>query len=212
MRSPISTAICVLFALNSTASAATITFDEDPFLGSDALTTPGRQVVGDELFVEFDPVIDVFEFADAAFSPYGFGPPFVVVNDEIDGVPPSGANVIVLRTFDSDADLTTPFNAGTAATLIAAQVTSPGAGVFIYFNQNLDLPRLVFSTDLDDPTADLKILARMTNLGGDAGKARMVDFRSANFAAAAAVPEPGTLLLMAASGLIWAAGARRRRG
>ena len=34
-----------------------------------------------------------------------------------------------------------------------------GPGFFIYFNSGLDLPRLVYSTDLSDNTADLKVLA-----------------------------------------------------
>ena len=198
-------ALCVYFALTAAANAATIRFDEDPFLGSTALTTPGRQVVGGEPFVSFDPATDVFEFAEPAFAPYGFGPPLVVANGEIGDIPTSGANVIVLRTFDNDSDPSTPFNAGTAANLIAAQVTSPGAGAFIYFNQGLDLPRLVFSTDLSDATADLKILARMTNLGGTAGQAAMAGFSSENFAA---VPEPATLLLLSV-GLAWSASRRR---
>lgn len=205
MRSTIPAAICVYFALTTAASAATIRFDEDPFLGSTALTTPGRQIVGGEPSISFDPATDVFEFAEPAFAPYGFGSPLVVANGEIGDIPTSGANVVVLRTFDNDNDTSTPFLAGTAANLIAAQVTSPGAGVFIYFNQNLDLPRLVFSTNLDDPEADLKVLARMTNLTGTAGQAAMAGFSSENFAA---VPEPATLLLLSV-GLAWSAGRRR---
>ncbi len=90
------------------------------------------------------------------------------VNTVASSIPASGVNTIVLQTFDNDGNTATPFAAGNAADLIAAQITTPGPGFFIYFNQGLDLPRLVFSTDLNDPTADLKILFRLTNLTGQA--------------------------------------------
>jgi len=173
--------------------AAEFTLDTDPFAGSTALTTPGRQVVGGEPFISFDTATDLFLIDLAAFGPYGFGPTLSLANDEIGGIPTSGANIIVLRTFDNDADLDTPFNAGTAANLIADRVIGPGAGFFIYFNQGLDLPRLVFSTDLDDNTADLKVIARFTNLTGVAGQTALADFGADNFRA---VPEPGTALLL----------------
>jgi hypothetical protein len=80
-------------------------------------------------------------------------------------------------------------------------------GFFIYFNSALNLPRLVFSPDLNDPTADLKILARMTNLTGASDQ--LVNFRADNFALQA-VPEPGTLLLMGTAGA-WLARRRARR-
>ncbi len=54
--------ISLLFlTLNANADAATITFSTPPFAGSTALTTPGRQVVGGELFTAFDIGADVFE-------------------------------------------------------------------------------------------------------------------------------------------------------
>jgi len=173
--------------------AAEFTLDTDPFAGSTALTTPGRQVVGGEPFISFDTATDLFLIDLTAFGPYGFGPTLSLANDEIGGIPTSGANIIVLRTFDNDADLDTPFNAGTAANLIADRVIGPGAGFFIYFNQGLDLPRLVFSTDLDDNAADLKVIARFTNLTGVAGQTALADFGADNFRA---VPEPGTALLL----------------
>lgn len=190
----------------ATAAAAVFTLDTDPFDGSDALTTPGRQVVGGELFITFDPTIDEFLIDPAAFAPYGFGPTVSFANDEIGGIPTSGANVIVLQTLDNDNDASTPFNAGTAANLIADQVTASGAGFFIYFNQGLDLPRLVFSTDLSDNTADLKIVARFTNLTGAAGQAALADFNAGNFQT---VPEPETALMLIAGGIMLARRLRR---
>src|SRR5689334_21374544 len=195
-------AVATLVAIGVPAfgSAAVITLNTDPFAGSTALTTPGRQVVANELFSSFDPAVDTILIDLAAYAPYGFGPTVSFVNDVITGVPTGGANVIVLRTFDNDNDPATPFAAGNAANLIAAQVTTPGAGFFIYFNQGLNVPRLVFSTDLNDPTADLKILVRFTNLTGTAGQAALATFTANDFQVSA-VPEPSLSLLLAAGGL-----------
>lgn len=192
-------AAAVVVAIAVPAGAATISFTTDPFEGSDALTTPGRQVVGGEDFVVFDPATDVFAFHLSAFGPYGIGPDLQFFIGLAAGVPASGANVIVLQ--DDDV----PFLAGIAANLIAAQVTSPGAGFFIYFNSNLDLPRLVFSTDLSSNEADLKILARLTNLSGLSGRAQLESFTAENFTT---VPEPSTTLLLAGVAVV---GALRRR-
>jgi hypothetical protein len=65
---------------------------------------------------------------------------------------------------DGDPSNGIVLNAGLAANLIANTVNAPGSGFFIYFNSGLDLPRLVFSTDLSAPTADLKVLARLNGL------------------------------------------------
>jgi hypothetical protein len=179
------------FCLSTTAQAVTITFDDDPFAGSTALTTPGRQVVGNELFTSFDPVNDAFQFDESIFgvSELNFA------NGEIEHIPSHGTNLAVLRTFDNDANAATPFGAGNAANLLADQITTPGAGFFVYFNSGLDLARLVFSTDLSDATSDLKVLARLTNFTGQAGRDAMANLSSANFGVQGAtqVPTPGTL-------------------
>jgi hypothetical protein len=202
-------AVVAFFMLNGAADAATITFDTDPFAGSTALITPGRQVVGGEPFIAFMPGADVFSFSLAAFGPYGVGPSINFVNDVVGNLPTTGVNAIALRTFDDDANPATAFGAGNAANLIAAQLTAPRAGFFIYFNSALDVARLVFSTNLDDNTADLKILARLTNLAGAGGQIAMGQFTAANFATAS-VPEPSSLLLMATAGAAWALRRRRR--
>lgn len=195
-----------LLALSATLSGATFTFDTDPFAGSTALTTPGRQVVVGEPFITFNIASDVFVINQDIF---GVGSQELFVNGLIASVPTSGVNIIVLRSFDDDNNTATAFNAGSAANLIAAQITTPGPGFFIYFNQLLDLPRLVFSTDLNDNNADLKILARLTNLGGQQGRDAMANFTAANFDFA--VPEPSTVGMMAAAGILWAGMALRRR-
>lgn len=197
------TLLAVLFLTFSTnANAATISFLASPFAGSTALTTPGRQVVGGELFTGFNIGTDVF-----AFQPTVFGiDEILFVNDFAGSIPASGVNVVVLQSLDNDGDPLTPFGAGNAANLIAGDITQSGPGFFIYFNSGLDLPRLVFSTDLSDNTADLKILARMTNFAGQPGV--LPTFTEDNFAVTE-VPEPATLLLMTTGGALWAS--RRRR-
>ena len=197
-------ALCVVTSSN--ASAASINFFTDPFEGSTALTTPGRQIVGNELFVPiFNIATDEFVFDPASFGVSALS----FANDTIGNIPATGVNTIVLRTFDNDNNLGTPFGAGNAADLIAAQLVASGAGFFIYFNQNLDLPRLVFSTNLNDNTSDLKVLARLQNLTGLSGQMQMANFEADNFRLQA-VPEPGTLLLMGTAGA-WFARRRVRR-
>lgn len=190
------TTVCLVVG-SAAAEAAVFRFDSDPFAGSDALTTPGRQIVGGEAFIDFSPGTDVFSLASDAF---GVDPSVNFFNGLGADIPDTGINVIVLQ------DATVPFNAGAAANLIAGRVSTPGAGFFVYFNSGLDVPRLVFSTDLSSNEADLKILFRMTNLAGAAGRAQLPAFSTENFEVSA-VPEPATLLL-AALGL--ATAVRRR--
>ena len=186
--------VTALLILSATASATIFPFNTDPFAGSNALTTPGRQIVGGESFISFDTATDVFALGSSAF---GVGDEIHFANDVVGNLPTGGVNVIVLETLDNDADPTTPFGAGNAANLIADQITSSGPGFFIYFNSGLDLPRLVFSTDLSDNTADLKVLFRMTNLSGQPDA--LPTFTPSNFAF---VPEPSTLMLLATAGML----------
>jgi hypothetical protein len=197
-------ALCVV--TSSSASAASIFFFSDPFEGTTALTTPGRQIVANELFI---PVFNI-QTDEFVFDPVIFGVSSLsFVNNTIGNIPTSGVNTIVLRTFDDDGNINTLFGAGNAANLIAGQLVTPGAGFFVYFNQGLDLPRLVFSTDLNDNTADLKVLARLQNLGGVNGQNQLVNFEADNFRLQA-VPEPGTLLLVSSAGA-WFLRRRARR-
>ena len=180
--------------VGSTAEAAILTFNTDPFAGTTALTMPGRQIVppaGMEPFITFDPANDVFVFNPTVF---GISDPLAFASGPDESLPTSGAEVIVLQEFAPPN-----VNAGLAANLIAARVTSPGPGVFVYFNTGLGVPRLVYSTNLDDETADLAVLARLTNLNQQSMSAFDVD----NFD----VPEPAALALF---GLTLLAALRRR--
>ena len=208
MRNYVGIAFALLFAAATPVSAATIEFLTDPFEGSTAPTDPGRQVVGNEAFIVFDIATDVF-----VFDPIAFGLSEIsFANDVVGNLPATGINTVVLQTFDNDGDPATAFNAGIAANLIAAQFTSPGPGFFIYFNSGLDLARLVYSTDLSDNTADLKVLARMTNLAGQSGRDAFPTFTADNFDVnPVAVPEPASLSLMTVAGILSAYRARRNR-
>ena len=75
-------------------------------------------------------------------------------------LPAGGENVIVLQTFDDDSNPLTPFGAGNAANLIANQITTPGPGFFVYFNQALDLPASCFRR-IERHDCRFEVLARM---------------------------------------------------
>jgi hypothetical protein len=191
----LSAAALMLGASLGSSAQEVFTFSGNPFAGSDAPATPGRQVVGGEPSITFSIAADVFSFQGSSFA---FLANISFANGPIGSIPATGTNVAVLRTFDDDPDVDPPFNAGSAANLLAEQITTSGPGLFIYFNSGLDLARLVYSSDLSDNTADLKILARMTNLTGIAGQEAMAQFTSQNFAFAGPIPEPETYALMMA--------------
>lgn len=198
-------ALVLLSGLSLPGQAAQIVFDTDPFAGSTALATAGRQVVGNELFLpSFDFNADQFVFDRNIFGITGLQ----FFNGLVSGLPSSGVNLVILQDTDNDANPATAFNAGTAANLIAAQITADGPGFFIYHNQGLGLNRLVFSTNLNDSAADLKILARIQAPAGAAAIADLDDFQANDFTA---VPEPATVNLLAGAGAVAFALSRRIR-
>ena len=188
--------------LSTTASATVFNFATDPFAGTTALTTPGRQVIGGEDFINFSIATDVFSFDSAVF---GIGNTVHFASDLAGALPTGGLNAIALLSFDDDANPATAFGAGNAANLIAAQTITPGPGFFIYFNQGLDLPRLVYSTDLNDNAADLKIMARMVNLNGQPGRDAMPTFAASNFQVSN-VPESASSLTLVIAAVALMAG------
>lgn len=115
-----------LLAVSSTAHATTFTFDTDPFAGTNVLNIPGRQVVGGEAFIPFNIAHDVLSMESTV---YGVGDTVQFVNAPAAGLPASGVNIVVLQTFDNDANPLTPFGAGNAADLIAASITTPRPGI-----------------------------------------------------------------------------------
>ena len=191
--------------------ANTFTFDTDPFAGTPVLSAPGRQLVGGEDFLSFSPATDVFAL-DA--NVFGVGSTVNFFNGLASAIPQTGVNVIVLENFDNDNNPATPFGAANAADLIANQITASGPGFFVYFNQSLNLPRLVYSTDLSSSDADLKVLARMLNLTGDEGRNALFTFTASNFEFTTATPEPSQIYPICAAMLLLAATelVRRRRG
>lgn len=157
-------------------------FTGDPFQGVD-VSAPGRDIVGGEDIIE-DFAFDADQYLiDAA----GFGlqgdVSFVAIDaNDPDAVIPDDANVIVLLNADNDGDAETPFLAGTAATQIAGLTDAARPGLFVYFNSNLDLNRLAYSTDLSSAEADLQILSRQTDLTGQDAVDALASFSADNFA------------------------------
>src|SRR4249919_1739035 len=88
----------VSLAIASAAQASTFTFNTDPFAGTTALTTPGRQIVAGESFISFNPATDQYALG------LGIGSDVHFANDIVANLPTSNVNVIVLRTFDNDAN------------------------------------------------------------------------------------------------------------
>lgn len=167
--------------LTGGVGADTFSFSGDPFDGGN-ISLPGRQIIGNEDFVtDFDFANDRYRLNAADFGITG-DVQFVSLDATVAGAAiPAGANVIVLQNSDNDRNPATPFLAGTAANQVAGLVEQDGAGFFVYFNSNLQLNRLVYSTNLNDPTADLKVLARQTDLTGQSAIAALVDFSASNF-------------------------------
>ncbi|HYZ63070.1 MAG TPA: PEP-CTERM sorting domain-containing protein [Acetobacteraceae bacterium] len=201
-----------LLASLATASHATVfNFDTSPFAGTTALQTPGRQIIGNELFIpKINLATDVFAVDHAVF---GIASDKVSFANSLASNLVSGANVIVLQDLDAGGGSKASGNfqaAGTAANLIANSGKESGPGLFVYFNSALNVSRLVFDTDLGSTTSDLKVLARFTGEVGQAGISDLPKFTSSNFDLAAAVPEPASVALIAA-GMVGLVLLRRRK-
>ena len=176
------TVVIGLLLAASPVHAAIITIDQLPAGFAAALLTPGRQIVGGEPSIDFDIATDVFALDGSEFGVSQL----LFANSLAAALPPTGVNLIVVQ----DPGML----AGLAANAIAAQLTAPGPGFFVYFNMTLQMPRLVYSADLSVPEADLAILARLPNLAGPQGFNAMPTFTAENFVIAQ-VPEPATPIL-----------------
>jgi hypothetical protein len=95
-------------------------------------------------------------------------------------IPETGVNFVVLQDTDNDANAATPFNAGAAASLIAASLDTPGSGFFIYHNSALQINRVVYSSDLSDPNADISVVANLANVTGADALAQLAMFSDAH--------------------------------
>ena len=151
-----------------------------PFADVD-VTEAGRQIVGGEDFIDdFDVDADQFVI-NRSITRFATPGDLSFFNGPAAELPSEGVNVIVLQDADNDNDPETPFLAGTAANLIAENYDESRAGFFVYFNSNLGLNRLVYSTDLSDATADLQIVARLTDRVGQSAIDTLPTFREENF-------------------------------
>jgi hypothetical protein len=187
-----------LLVLSTSASAANLVFANDPFAGCVECPDAGRTIFGDQSQnLTFDVASDVIMIDLDVFGLSGLS----FFNGLSSNLPSSGVNFIVLNDGP-------PLAAGTAANAIADRITESTPGFFIYFNTGLDLPRLVYSADLSEATADLSILARLTNLAGPEGFNQLPDIGEDNVGA---VPEPSSLLLASGGAVALGLRAWRRR-
>lgn len=201
--------VAALLLVAQPAQAVDVLFNTNPFAGSTANPDDGVRTVfaGNQItLASFDVATDRFVF-DRNF--FAVGDSLSFANSLAANLPSSGISVVVIQ--DNSTTTGAAFNAGTAANLIAQAVTSDGAGFFYYNNSGLQVNRLVYSTNLNSPTADLSILARINSPAGLDAVAALPDFTTANFALAP-VPEPETYALLLAGLAMVAVGARASRG
>lgn len=146
--------------------------------GSDILTGgAGRDVFvfdGDQLgngpdeITDFSIRQDKFALDASDFDVEGFR----FVNAAVDDID-ADANVIVLQGGFA--------NAGAAAAAIAGNdAIQAEDGFFVYFNENLQINRLVYSEDLGEQGA-ISVLANLTNLNGDEALDALPSFGAENF-------------------------------
>ena len=158
-----------------------IVYQGDAFAGQD-VSAEGRQVVGgDDSITDFNFGTDAYALNAADFGVTGDVSFAAVDANATEPVIPEGTNVIVLLNSNDDADPDAVFNAGAAANQIAELVDTEGAGFFVYYNSDLGVNRLVYSSDLSDASADLRVLSRQTDLEGVDAIDALASFTADNF-------------------------------
>lgn len=163
------------------AGADVFAYAGDPFEGQD-VSDPERQIIAEEDFItDFDFAEDRYSFNP---TDYGVGEDvnFVAVdaNNPDTSIAP-GTNVVALLSSDNDNNPDTPFIAGTAANEIAELTTEDGSGFFVYYNSDLGLNRLVYSSNLNDSSADLKVISRQSDLVEQDAVDALSNFSADNF-------------------------------
>lgn len=168
--------------ISSGSGLDSLVFSGDPFSGQN-VSDPTRQIIGNEsAIVDFDFINDKYSFSGSDLGIVGGVVNFAAVDANAPiGTIPNGTNVVVLLNSDNDNNPNTPFLAGTAASQIAGLVTTSAPGLFVYYNSDLGLNRLVYSSDLSSATADLKIIARQTDLIGQDAINALSSFSATNF-------------------------------
>ncbi len=146
----------------------TFVFDGDPFNGVD-VSAEGRQAaLSPDEITDFNVRQDTF-----ALDAEDFGIDTLDFVSGRSGHISENGNVIVLE--DGFA------NAGLAAEAIAANdAVTAEEGVFVYFNTNLQINRLVYSNDLGG-NGDFSILANLTGTTGDQALDELEIYRADNF-------------------------------
>lgn len=159
----------------------TFGFNSNPFSGEN-VSAPGRQIIGKEDFInDFDFDEDIYRLNSNTFDLVGDVNFAALDLNAEDASIAAGTNIITILNSDNDHNPDTPFLAGTAANQIAALIDEDGAGFFIYHNSALQLNRLVYSTNLNDTSADLKILSRQTDITGQSAIDTLNFFSAVNF-------------------------------
>lgn len=170
--------------LSGSFGADVFAYAGDPFEGQN-VSAPERDIIGEEDFVSdfsFSQLDrDTYQFNATDFNISG-DVNFTAIDANAEGASiEPGTNVVTLLNSDNDGDPNTPFLAGTAANQIAELTSEDGAGLFVYFNSELQLNRLAYSTNLNDANADLKIVSRQTDLTGQDAINALDNFSADNF-------------------------------
>lgn len=156
-------------------------YSGNPFSGED-VSAPERQIIGNEdAILDFNLSQDIYRLNATDFGVVGDVNFATLDGNTTNASIKPETNVITLLNSDNDNNLDTPFLAGTAANQIAELTTEDRDGFFVYFNSDLQLNRLVYSTNLNDASADLKIISRQTDLIGQNAVSALTEFSADNF-------------------------------